>query len=169
MPLLIRPENRGDECAIREVTREAFATHPHGSHTEHFIVDALRNAHVLTISLVAERSGQVVGHIAFSPVAIADGAPGWFGLGPVSVRPSAQRQGVGRTLVERGLSVLRESGAAGCVLLGEPGFYGRFGFANHPGLVLPGVPQAFFLARAFGPVFPRGEVAYHAAFSVTGC
>lgn len=168
MPLLIRPENREDERAIREVTREAFATHPHGSHAEHCIVDALREARALSVSLVAERSGQVVGHIAFSPVVIADGSSGWFGLGPVSVRPSAQKQGVGRALVERGLSALRESGAAGCVLLGEPGFYGRFGFANHPGLVLPGVPQGFFLARAFGPVFPQGEVAYHAAFSVTG-
>ncbi|MCD6681969.1 MAG: N-acetyltransferase [Burkholderiaceae bacterium] len=168
MSLVIRPERKSDEDTIGEITRQAFATHPYSSHTEHFIVDALREANALAISLVAEQSGQVVGHIAFSPVTISDGASGWFGLGPVSVLPSVQKRGIGRALIERGLSLLREYGAAGCVLLGEPSFYGRFGFANTPRLVLSGVPQEFFLALSFGSGSPQGEVTYHAAFSAEG-
>ena len=166
--ITIRPECPADEMALGEVTRLAFLSHPRSSHTEQFIVDALRDADALAISLVAEQSGQVVGHIAFSPVTISDDTSGWFGLGPVSVLPSAQKQGIGRALIERGLSLLRERGAAGCVLLGEPSFYGRFGFANTPRLVLSGVPQEFFLALSFGSGFPQGEVIYHAAFSAEG-
>lgn len=160
MSLVIRPESKSDEDAIREVTRQAFASHPYSSHTEHFIVGALREANALAISLVAEQSGQVVGHIAFSPVTISDGSSGWFGLGPVSVLPSVQKRGIGRALIERGLSLLRECGAAGCVLLGEPSFYGRFGFVNTPRLILSGVPQEFFLALSFGSGSPQGEVTY---------
>lgn len=167
MPFAIRPERHDDESAIGEVTRQAFASHPRSSHTEHFIVRALREANALTISLVAEQAGQVVGHIAFSPVAISDGSPGWFGLGPVSVLPLLQKQGIGRALIEGGLSLLRESGADGCVLLGEPAFYGRFGFSGHPGLVLSGVPPEFFLALPFRSGLPHGEVTYHAAFSAS--
>lgn len=168
MSLIIRSECKSDEDAIGEVTCQAFAAHPYSSHTEHFIISALRQANALTISLVAESSGQVVGHIAFSPVTISDGSSGWFGLGPVSVLPSLQKQGIGRVLIERGLSLLRERGAAGCVLLGEPPYYGRFGFVNYPRLVLSGVPQEFFLALPFGSGSPQGEVTYHVAFSAEG-
>ena len=87
MPLVIRPECQGDEETIGNLTRQAFATHPHSSHTEHFIVEALRKADALALSLVAEQAGQVLGHIAFSPVTVSNGAPGWLGLGPVSVLP----------------------------------------------------------------------------------
>lgn len=164
MHFSIRPEQPDDDAAIDAVTREAFANHPHSSHTEQFIVRALRAAGALSLSLVAEREGCVVGHIAFSPVAIADGAQRWFGLGPVSVLPAAQGEGVGRALIEKGLSQLRGQGSAGCVLLGEPAYYCRFGFANDPALTLPGVPQAYFMALRFGPAAARGEVRYHAAF-----
>ena len=162
---VIRPESLQDAAAIESVTREAFAHHPHSRQTEQFIVRALREAGALALSLVAERSGQVVGHVAFSPVTVSDGSRGWFGLGPVSVLPSLQKQGIGRSLIESGLSMLRERGAAGCVLVGEPAFYRRFGFANDPGLLLQEVPREFFLARAFGPAHPQGEVSFHAAFA----
>lgn len=168
MSLVIRPECKSDEKAIDEVTCQAFSALTYSSHTEHFIVAALRVANALSISLVAEQSGQVVGHIAFSPVKISDDTSGWFGLGPVSVHPSNQKQGIGRALIERGLLLLREQGASGCVLLGEPPYYGRFGFVNNPGLVLSGVPQEFFLALPFGSSSPQGEVIYHAAFSAKG-
>lgn len=165
MDVVIRPETPEDAFAIEEITRQAFASHPHSRQTEHFIVRALREADALTISLVAELSGQVVGHIAFSPVALSDGSVGWFGLGPVSVLPSLQKRGIGRSLVEHGLSLLRERGAGGCVLVGEPSFYCRFGFANHPGLVLPDVLREFFLAIPFDSASPQAEVKFHAAFS----
>lgn len=162
---VIRPERPEDAAAIGEVTREAFASHPHSRQTEQFIVQALRAADALFISLVAELSGRIVGHAAFSPVTISDGTPDWFGLGPISVLPEFQRQGIGRALMARGLSTLRERGAAGCLLVGEPAFYERFGFARHRGLVLPGVPDEYLLALPFGPTLPEGVVTFHPAFS----
>lgn len=163
--ILVRPETPHDATSIEEVTRQAFASHPHSRQTEHFIVRALREANALTLSLVAEVSGGVVGHVAFSPVTLSDGSPGWYGLGPVSVLPSMQKQGIGRSLIEKGLSTLRAQGAAGCVLVGEPAFYRRFGFAQDPRLRLPGVPQEYFLALPFGPSAAQGEVIFHPAFS----
>ncbi len=100
---------------------------------------------------------------------LADGTPGWYGLGPVAVGPGHQRQGIGTRLVQAALEALRGLGAAGCVVLGEPGFYGRFGFAVEPGLILPGAPPANFLALAFGDrMLPLAEVEYHPAFAVGG-
>jgi len=77
MDFVIRPEHGCDASAIDDLTRQAFASHPHSRHTEHCIVRALRASGALAISLVAERSSRVVGHIAFSPVAVSDGSHGW--------------------------------------------------------------------------------------------
>jgi putative acetyltransferase len=165
MNFSIRPETPADCSAIEAVTVSAFLDAPHTSHTEQHIVAALREAGSLTISLVAEADGTVVGHVAISPVSIADGASGWFGLGPVSVLPKLQRQGVGSRLVREALGILRERGASGCVVLGEPEYYGRFGFQANRDLVLPGVPPGYFQAVSFDSSRPRGVVTYHAAFS----
>lgn len=166
--LLIRAERSGDIEPVAALTREAFAGQPYSSHTEQFIVDALRRAGALTLSLVAVQAGLVVGHIAFSPVTVSDGSVDWYGLGPLSVAPALQGRGIGRALVEQGLRALREAGAQGCVLLGDPAFYGRFGFASHPDLRLAGVPQEHFQCQAFGPKQATGDVGYHAAFDATG-
>lgn len=165
MNVRIRPEMATDIPAIEAVTALAFFEAPHTSHTEQFIVNALRSAGELPVSLVAERDGEVIGHVAASAVNIADGAPGWFGLAPVSVLPRHQRHGVGSWLVREALEVLRERDAAGCVVLGEPRYYGRFGFRAEPGLVLPGVPPEYFLALSFGRSLPRGSVRFHEAFN----
>ena len=84
----IRPESSADLAAIREVTRAAFSNAAHASHTEHLIVDALRQAGALSLSLVAQTGAYIIGHVAVSPITISDGATGWFGLGPVSVLPA---------------------------------------------------------------------------------
>ena len=164
----IRLEQPGDADAIRALTTEAFATAPHSSGTEAAIVDGLRAAGELTLSLVAvedgETSGEILGHVAFSPVTIDGAEHGWFGLGPVSVRPGRQRGGIGSVLIREGLRRLRENGAAGCVLLGDPAYYGRFGFVNDPALVLEGVPPEYFMRLGFGAELPAGTVRYHAAF-----
>jgi putative acetyltransferase len=120
MSIRIRPETPADAQTIEAVTAGAFRNAPHTSHTEQHIVDALRKAGKLAISLVAEVDGSVTGHVAISPVSISDGASGWFGLGPVSVLPQHQRRGVGSQLVREALRQLRDAGAAGCVVLGEP-------------------------------------------------
>jgi putative acetyltransferase len=167
MKIGITNETAADVAAIRAVTISAFLHAPHTSHTEQFIVDALRGAGQLTLSLVAKVDGTVVGHIAISPVSVSDGATGWYGLGPLSVAPEYQRRGIGSRLVGEALRLLRERGAAGCVLLGEPRYYNRFGFRIDPNLKLPGVPSEYFQAISFEDLRPRGVVSYHAAFLVT--
>ena len=161
----IRGECDSDVAAIDAITRQAFANHPSSRQTEHLIVLSLRNAHALTVSLVAEVGGNVVGHVAASPVQVAGQSLGWFGLGPVSVAPAHQRQGVGSALVRAALVELQAKGAAGCILLGNPAFYRRFGFVQDPSLVLPGAPAEHFMALPWLLPVPSGEVSYHAAFS----
>jgi putative acetyltransferase len=162
--IVIRPETAADADAIREVTVAAFKTLAISKHTEQFVIEALRAAGALSLSLVAEVDGSVVGHIAFSPLTISDGTPNWYGLGPVSVLPDYQRQGVGKALMEQGLSRLRSMGARGCCLVGHPDYYRKFGFRNAPELFLEGVPQEFFFALSFGGPVPQGSVTFHEAF-----
>ena len=164
MSLQLRHETPADAAAIEHLTRAAFLAAPHTSHTEQFIVNALRRAGALSVSLVAEDDAAVVGHVALSPVSVSDGSSGWYGLGPLSVAPQRQGQGIGSRLVRQALAELRGRGAAGCVLLGDPAYYGRFGFKPEPTLVLPGVPPEYFQALSFGGAVPAGTVAYHPAF-----
>jgi putative acetyltransferase len=163
--MIIRQEMESDIKAIYEVTKAAFENHPHSHQTEQFIVNALRAAGALTVSLVAEVGGKVVGHIAFSPVTISGGSHNWYGLGPVSVLPEWQKQGIGKSLVQEGLSLLKSLGAKGCVLVGDPRYYERFGFKNLPKLVLDGVPQEYFLALPFDKDKTQGVVVFHQGFS----
>lgn len=160
----IRDERPEDLPAIRDVTTAAFATMPFSGGTEARITDALREAGALTLSLVADRHGEVVGHIAFSPVTI-DGREGdWYGLGPVSAKPPHRGLGIGTALIEAGLDRLRALGAGGCVLLGDPGYYHRFGFVADPALFYPHGPAEAFQRLVLKGDEPRGEVAYHPAF-----
>lgn len=166
--MIIRNETKADVAAISEVTTAAFKTLPISNHTEQFIIHALRAADALTLSLVAEIGGQVVGHIAFSPVTISDGSTNWYGLGPISVMPRYQKQGIGTSLVNQGVSLLKEMGGQGCVLVGYPNYYNRFGFRNLPELVYEGVPQEVFLALPFSEQVPHGIVVFHQGFLAHG-
>ena len=165
MNIKIRNETAADALVIKAVTTSAFMNAPHTSHTEQFIVTALRKAGVLSISLVADAEGTVIGHVAVSPVSISNDASGWFGLGPISVLPEHQRRGVGSRLMREALRVLRGQGAAGCVVLGEPEYYSRFGFQADPNLILPDVQPQYFQAISLDSSRPQGTVSYHQAFS----
>lgn len=161
----IRTETLADHAAIARVIEIAFAGATYASGTEAAIVGRLRDRGRLTVSLVAEEAGQIVGHIAFSPVTISDGASGWYGLGPVAVLPAFQGNGVGRQLIERGLDALRALGAEGCVLLGDPAYYGRFGFRSAPELVYPGPPAEYFQSLPLRTGSrAKGVVTYDEAF-----
>lgn len=162
--MIIRPERAADIDAIRVLTQTAFESAPHADGTEHVIIDRLRAAGALTLSLVAEVEGAVVGHVAFSPVSVSDGSRGWYGLGPIAVAPSRQGAGIGGRLVREGLDRLKALGATGCVLLGDPAYYSRFGFAPDPKLTLDGVPPEYFMRVAFSPVYGGGTVSYHSGF-----
>jgi putative acetyltransferase len=164
----VRSESDADVSAITEVTVAAFKTLEISNHTEQFIIAALRAAKALTVSLVAEMDGRVVGHVAFSPVTISDGTQNWYGLGPVSVLPEYQRQGIGKALILEGLSCLRNLNGQGCCLVGHPDYYRKFGFENIPGLLHEGVPQEVFLALSFDGVAPQGTVTFHEGFKADG-
>jgi len=166
--IVIRSENDADVSAITEVTIAAFQTLEISNHTEQFVIEALRAAKALTLSLVAEVDGRVIGHIAFSPVIISDGTQDWYGLGPVSVLPAYQRQGIGKALIHAGLSRLKGMQARGCCLVGHPDYYKKFGFDNIPELVHEGVPPEVFLARSFDGKIPRGTVTFHEGFKADG-
>ncbi len=163
--IIIRNETHDDICAITEVTVAAFESLEISNHTEQFIIEALRAAKALTVSLVAEMNGKVVGHIAFSPVTISDGTTGWYGLGPVSVLPAHQQRGIGKALIQKGLRCLKEMNAQGFCLVGHPLYYRKFGFTTMPALVLEGVPPEVFFALVFDGHTPHGNVAFHEGFN----
>lgn len=163
---LVRPEADGDADAVREVNIAAFRDHPISRQTEHRIVDALRDAGALQLSLVAVTDGRVVGHIAFSDAGLGGTGPAWSLLGPVAVLPELQGAGIGSALVESGLRELRDRGASGCVLVGDPAFYSRFGFTTFPDLSYPGVPHEYVLALQFAGWEPSGVIHAHQAFEI---
>ncbi|MGA9380097.1 MAG: N-acetyltransferase [Phormidium sp.] len=165
--MIIRNETDADIEVITEVTIAAFKNHPISNNTEQFVIHALRAAGALTISLVAEIDRKVVGHIAFSPVTISDGTADWYGLGPISVSPDYQKQGIGKSLINEGLSLLKNMGAQGCALVGDPNYYKRFGFKNYPELIYEGIPQEFFLILPFIQKIPQGVIVFHDGFKAT--
>lgn len=164
--IYVRLEREGDEKAIHDVTAAAFEGHPHSDQSEPFIIERLRDAGALTLSLIAEKDGEIVGHVAFSPVVLSSDVSGWFGLGPVAVLPVLQGQGIGGRLIREGLERLRAEGASGCVVVGDPSYYQKFGFRNESALVFPGCAPQYFMVLALAGAMATGTVAYHPAFGV---
>lgn len=160
----IRDEIPGEEAAIHHLTKIAFDPVEMSDGSEPQIVDDLRENGDLALSLVAVEDNQIVGHVAFSPVVIPGSDGTWFGLGPISVDPERQHQGIGRQLIESGLDRLRALGAAGCVLIGNPAYYSRFGFYSPGNLTYTEVPPEYVQAFAFGADLPAGEIRYSSAF-----
>lgn len=162
----IRPEKPEDISAITSVIQCAFGSCCYSDGSEDAIVIALRETGALSVSLVAELESGIAGHIAFSRVRISDASPHWYGLGPLAVAPEFQHRGIGGRLVRGGFDALRSLGAWGCVVLGEPDYYARFGFQNRPECLLEGVPPEYFLALAFSKNWANGTVSYHEAFNI---
>lgn len=162
---IIRPETSADYDTITQVTLAAFTGKFSDNPTEHIIVQRLREAGSLTLSLVAELNHDVVGHVAFSPVTINVDFIGWYGLGPISVVPALQKQGIGSALIHTGLEQLKGTGAQGCVLEGDFRYYQRFGFRTYPQLTYAGAPAPeYFMALPFYETVPGGRVEFHPAF-----
>lgn len=162
--LNIRAERSGDEASIHCLTEAAFRDMPFAQGDEQHLVDGLRRDGDLALSLVAEADARIVGHIAFSRVAISDGTTDWYDLGPVSVWPDLHGRGIGSALIRHGIAELRKQGAAGIVLLGSPDYYGRFGFRHEPQLRYPGPPPEYFQCLVLSGAVPAGEVRYAPAF-----
>ena len=119
--ILIRPEIPTDLEAIRALLVAAFS-----SVAENRLVEALRTSGRLILSLVAEVQGEIVGHVAFSPVTVGDAIGA--GLAPLAVRESHRGRGIATHLVREGLAGCERVGYGFAVVLGAPGYYGRFGF-----------------------------------------
>jgi putative acetyltransferase len=163
----IRPETPQDISAIEQITIAAFDGKWYSDQTEHLIIDRLRAVGAMSLSLVADMDGKVVGHVAFSIVTINGTDQGWYGLGPVSVLPELQKHGIGSKLIRKGLFLIQEKGAKGCVLEGDPAYYQRFGFKAYPGLFYEGTPSPeYFMALPFYDDVPEGKVEFHRAFYV---
>jgi putative acetyltransferase len=127
MTFLIRPETTADHEAVRQVNRLAF-----GQDAEARLVGALRDGGYVRASLVADKDGQVVGHILFSylPIITEAGTVPALALAPMAVLPEFQNQGIGSALVRCGLEACRQQGHRIVVVLGHPHFYPRFGFSS---------------------------------------
>lgn len=151
MALTIRPETATAVPSIRSLIQTAFADTEHSDGTEHLIVDRLRENGNLSVSLVAVRDDQIIGHVSASPVSV----DGWFGIAPLAVTAEEREQGVGKQLMEAVIDRLRTGGADVAVLLGEPAYYGRFGFAHIPGITMEGLPDDF---AAFFQTLPLNDV-----------
>lgn len=162
--MITRSEKPSDIETIAKVTKAAFEDDLFRQQTEHLVIHDLRADGALTISLVTEIDGRVVGHIAFSPVTISDGTMNWHGLGPVSVLPGYQGHRIGTALVSRGLAMLQSMKSEGIVLVGLPTYFNRFGFGNHPQLIHEGTPQEIFLAKSLVGRVPSGTVEFHQSF-----
>ena len=160
----IRTEQPGDEGPIHVLTETAFRGMSYAGGDEQEVVDRLRGAGALHLSLVALHEGEIVGHVAFSPADQADGTGPWYALGPVSVVPARQGEGIGSALIERGLEEIRSQGALGCILTGNPDYYRRFGFEVTPGNAPANEPSQFFMLKTFGSRQPAGAFQFHPGF-----
>ena len=165
--LIIRPESPRDAAGIWALNQSAF-----GRDDEANLVDNLRSANAVTLSLVAKTGQVILGHILFSPMKITNGSqeiPA-VGLGPMAVRPDFQRRGMGSNLVNTGLMTLRERGHSIVIVLGHPWFYPKFGFEpaiNHGITWDRPVSPEVFMVQALQPGAlegVKGTAHYHSAF-----
>ncbi len=165
--MLIRPETPADIRRIRRLTDTAFAPMPYADGNEGAALDQMRKDGDLTISLVAEENGEIIGHVAFSPAQISEASGDWYGLGPISVRADWQNQGIGTKLAHGGLERLRTRGAAGCVLIGRPAVYGPMGFTSEGNLSHKSLDPAIIQYIILNSTAPKGEVTFASALQET--
>ena len=156
--ITLRAEAPGDAAAIHTLTATAFAPMPFADGTEADVIDLMRAAGDLSLSLVAVDGDTILGHVAMSPACVG-GTKGWYGLGPISVQPALQRQGIGRRLIKAACDWAREQSAKGVVLLGNPAVYGHAGFV--PGILTHReVSQDYVMVLNFTADTPAGEITF---------
>ena len=160
----IRHEQTGDEVAIHELTAKAFEPIEYSDGSEPVIIQRLRTDGELFLSLVAILENEIVGHIAFSKVAIGGEDNHWFGLGPIYVAIERQGIGIGGKLINQGLAEIKSSGARGCVLIGDPAYYRRFGFKSDERVTYGEVPHEYVQWFSLDGSLPNGEIEYRPAF-----
>ena len=162
----IRPARAEDVAAIDTLLRESFPAPAEANLVRDLCVDGDM---VLMLVAIDEGTDGLIGAIAFSRMAVEIGGKpiNAVALAPIAIARDWRQQGVGEALVAAGLERLEKEGVVLCFALGDPAFYGRFGFAADPGITVPGIPQEYVLALPFARP-ARGEVRYHAAFGLEG-
>ncbi len=160
----IREEIDTDHSATYQVTVSAFRGRPYAGGDEQDVIDRLRLAGALVLSLVATEAEELIGQVTFSPVEIEDGTGPWFALGPVSVDPARQGEGIGSALIKDGLKRIEELGALGCILTGNPDYYCRFGFKLSPQNVPLEESEEYFQLKLLKGKQPSGRFSFHRAF-----
>ena len=158
----IRQEIEGDEAAITQVVSRAFEGKSYADESDAKLVDALRDAGALVLSLVATHKGQIIGQVALSPATIGEGR--YLCVGPLSVLPDHQRKGVGTALMGHALGVAQVYGRDGVVLQGDLKYYARFGFETFPSVAFAGEGAQFIQVLPWGGT-PSGEVKFHPVFN----
>lgn len=160
----VREERPGDEAAIRAMVLAAFEGHPYSDGDEADVIDRLRKDGDLLLSLVAVEAGEVLGQVTYSTARLSSGEEGWMVVGPVAVAPAAQGRGIGRALMETGEAVMRDQGAKGITVLGDPLLYARFGYMQHTAMTLPGELGEYLQVKSFGAEIPATEISYAPGF-----
>ena len=160
----IRKEIEADHDSIRSLTEAAFEGRPYAGGDEQDVIDRLRRNNTLTLSLVATQEQVVIGQITLSPALVGDGSSPWFALGPVSVLPSRQGEGIGSALIEASLASITNMGALGCILTGDPNYYRRFGFRLSPENSPENEPEEYFQLKLLGDQRPIGKFVFDKAF-----
>jgi len=165
--MIIRAEKEDDRDAVHAVNEAAFDTP-----SEADLADALRKQADPLVSLVADDSGQIVGHLILSPMSLSgDPDLAVMGLGPMAVSPEHQRKGIGSELVEAGLERCRQMHVAAVIVLGHPEYYPRFGFSPAARFGIKSeydVPDEVFMAMELTPdalTGKSGTAKYHPAFA----
>ena len=162
--MLMRLETAADRAAIHALTTAAFAPMRFSDGTEADLVDLLRESGDLTLSLVAESDGKIIGHAAFSPAEVSGSDGQWMALGPISVTVGLQRQGIGRKLIDEGCARLARARISGIVLTGNPAVYEPCGFSCDGALHHTGTPDKNVLWRSLDGTRASGHIRFAAAF-----
>lgn len=164
MNMTIREERPADIPAIRDLVTRAFTGYPYSDGDESDVIDRLRVDGDLLLSLVAEESQRILGQITYSPAILENGEQDWVVLGPVAVDPQHQGTGIGRALIETGETIMRERGARGVTVLGDPAIYSRFGFETGTAMWLAGELSEYFQVKSLTGPIPATEQRYVRAF-----
>ena len=162
---LVRPERVEDAPRVRVVLEAAF-----GGTVEADVVDKLRASGDIVLALVAEQPDGIAAYVAFPRLNLDLGerTVPVIGLAPVGVAPGRQREGIGSALIREGLARLRDRGERLVFVLGEPGYYGRFGFKMMDRFVSR-YAGPYFQAMMLAPDAPvAGKVSYPQAFDELG-
>jgi putative acetyltransferase len=166
--ILIRSESASDIERIFDLTKRAFQEKSFSDGQEQFLINALRDQGALELSLVATCDGEIVGHVAFSPAIAQNGTDGWFALGPIAVEPALQRLTIGARLISKGLALLAEKKARGCVVIGDTNYYPRHGFVPRPDLAPQGESAAHFMVKSLDGLAVDTVLSFHPVFHGLG-